>query len=428
MTHRNTFLVILLAQLLPNAPIQVDCFVVPHISHDPRRNSFVITTRQPSLGTFTAKQHSCGSPTITSSSSSLSVSRYGPQNPPPSQEGMDDDNDYDDGTQESSASDGNQQEQQQRRRMDDDDNIAKTILQRYQQDAFQELVDQVLTAERPELLPRILANNMELVMSLQQEGMATIIHNLLADVKKKQKDDDDSNNNEKNNNGSSSNYNDDKYGRTLQAVDIILSFAEDFVQQAQEMDNHNKQLLGKIIKAMMAKTDNCDDNDDKASDNKNDDDNNNTSNNNISREESLDVLLEQEKDQFTPGFLRHLEGECDRISNAPKMTPESARLLQILRIIQTRVLEELGQEMGEATLVLGQLMGYDNEEELLGVLEAGLTVRGTEFAAEMADLTREALDGFQRVPGGGVDPELVDRVTFIDQRLQRYLEENDAFQ
>ena len=74
---------------------------------------------------------------------------------------------------------------------------------------------------------------------------------------------------------------------------------------------------------------------------------------------------------FTPGFLRHLDGERARIANAPRMTPESARRLEIIRIIQARVLEELGTDLGEAAVVLGQLMGYEKEEELRAVLDAG---------------------------------------------------------
>jgi hypothetical protein len=45
----------------------------------------------------------------------------------------------------------------------------------------------------------------------------------------------------------------------------------------------------------------------------------------------------------------------------------------------------------------------------------------------MSNLTHEALDGFQRVPGG-VDPDLIERVTLIDQRLKEYLDETNEFQ
>ncbi|KAG7341283.1 hypothetical protein IV203_023242 [Nitzschia inconspicua] len=318
---------------------------------------------------------------------SLKVARYGPQTPPPNsrQEEEDDDREQDERMETAAA--------------------AASILERHQYDTFRRLVQQILTAQQPEHIPRILANHMELIMSLQGEQGTKIITDLLEEVKAQ--DVDCSDNDDDNDDDNSF-----RYGQTVQAVELILSFAEDFVQQAQEMDNHNKQLLGKIIKTMMM------------TNNDNDDDVNSVSSirDGVTKspEELLDLVMEEEKAQFTPGFLRHLEGECDRISGAPKMTRESARLLEILRIIQTRVLEELGKEMGEATLVLGQLMGYDSEEELLGVLDAGLTVRGTDFAMEMASLTKEALDGFQRVPGG-VDPELVERVTFIDRRLQEYL-------
>lgn len=72
-------------------------------------------------------------------------------------------------------------------------------------------------------------------------------------------------------------------------------------------------------------------------------------------------------------------------------------------------------------------MGYDDQMERLAVLEAGLTIRGLNFAKELAALTGEALEGFQRVPGG-VDPDLVQRVQEIDIRLQKFIEMEDILQ
>jgi len=59
-------------------------------------------------------------------------------------------------------------------------------------------------------------------------------------------------------------------------------------------------------------------------------------------------------------------------------------------------------------------------------------VRGTDFAEELLELTAEALDGFERVPGGA-DPGLVECIEQIDARVRRYLlehqeEENNEFQ
>jgi len=266
---------------------------------------------------------------------------------------------------------------------------------------FQGLVNEVMTISQPELVPRILANNIQLIMGLQGEEGAQIISSILEDSK----DEND----------------DSSYSQTLQSVEMVLGFAEDFVQQAQEMDANNKLLLGKIMKAMVTSENNqsVSGGEGRILENAVDDAS--------SRERALDQVLKEEKKNFSAGFLKHLEGECNRISRQKTMTPESSRMLEILLMIQTRVLEEVGQDLGEAALVLGQLMGYDKDEELLGVLDAGLTVRGNEFALEMASLTEEALDGFSRVPGGA-DPGLVEKVRFIDRRLQEFLNETNEFQ
>lgn len=85
------------------------------------------------------------------------------------------------------------------------------------------------------------------------------------------------------------------------------------------------------------------------------------------------------------------------------------------------------QDIGEEALVLGQLLGYDDARERLAVLDAGLTVRGLDFAKQMAALTEEALEGFTRVPCGA-DPDLVKRVSEIDSRLRKFIEQQKILQ
>lgn len=319
----------------------------------------------------------------------LSVSRYGPQptlsSPPES-----DDDDMDSSVTEASP-------------------WAVKIAE--QKEAFRLFVKEAMElSDKPHHLPRLLANNLALVVELAGGQEANEIVTYLLKEAMEQ--------------GGQS-----LHDQTLETVETILSFAEGFVDQALEMDAHNKKLLGKIIKAMgSAKMGVVDDNDNTVvGETWGLDDNDLNSFHGLSHEERLDAILERERDNFTPGFVKHLEGECNRIANAPKMTRESARLLEILRVIQARVLEEIGKDLGEAALVLGQLMGYENDQELLGVLEAGLTVRGRDFAAEMKEHTEEALDGFRKVPGG-VDPELLVRVTMIDKRLRSFLDQANEFQ
>ncbi|MGK3734359.1 MAG: hypothetical protein ACI8RD_012249 [Bacillariaceae sp.] len=287
---------------------------------------------------------------------------------------------------------------------------------------FRNLVESVMQISQAELIPRLLVNNIELIMGLQGEEGTQVISSLLEDAKKKKKETTTTTSDITNDDDDDDDDDDDSYySQTIQTVEMILTFAEDFVKEAHNMDKSNKNLLGKIMKAMVKS-----DNDTSISGGEGGKEELSAIGAR-SREEALDKVMKEEKINFTTGFLRHIEGECNRIENAQRMTTESTRLLEILRLIQTRVLEELGQDLGEAALVLGQLMGYDKEEELLGVLEAGLTVQGRDFALEMASLTEEALDGFKRIPGGA-DPELVQKVNFIDKRLQEYLNETNEFQ
>jgi len=251
---------------------------------------------------------------------------------------------------------------------------------------FQNLLDKVLSTTKAEHLPGLMTKNLELLLRMRGYEGVELINNAIEKARETKGE--------------------ERAEEVMAAIEFMLSFTEEFVDQAKAMDDTYKALLGKIIRAM---TDNKD---------------------TLSvreQEEYFDLVMQSEKDNFSPGFLKHVDGECERISNAPTMTPESSRLLEIIRIIQTRLLEELGKDIGEGALVLGQLMGYDDTEERLAVLETGLTVRGLDFAKEMAALTGEALRGFQTVPGGA-DPELVERIQEMDDRIQAFIDAADVLQ
>ena len=265
--------------------------------------------------------------------------------------------------------------------------------------ALRQVVDSVLSVKDPQHIPSILTKNIELILlCMTTEDGALLVEAVIEDILMDQPDANTAT-------------------TVLEAIDIIMSFGEEFVQHTSQIEKQNQLLLGKIIKTIASSSP--------------------TSVNDKellgvagttggpSREEELDLLLENERPQFTPGFLRHIENECQRIAGAPSVTVESTRLLETLRIIQTRVLEEVcSQDLGEAAQVLGQIIGYDTKMERIAVLEAGLMVRGISFAEELSALTTEALIGFQNVMNGA-DPDLVNRVQQIHDRLQAYIAQND---
>lgn len=276
---------------------------------------------------------------------------------------------------------------------------------------FTSLLHTIINATTPEEeYPSLFTQNIEMILNVigTVDGGSLLEEIIQEDVQSY------------NDNAEVENSSSSRLDQISEAVNLILSFVETFVEQTKSMDDVYKQLFGKIFTTISpggnaALTDE----DPSAAAGA-------VSTSASAMETQLDNLLSQEKEAFTPGFLRHVEGECSRIASLPVMSPESAKMLQILRLIQTRVLEELGKGIGEGAIVLGQLLGYDEESERLAVLDAGLAVRGLEFAHELVALTEEALEGFKAVPEGSVDPELVKSVEVIDERIRTFIGRTDA--
>ena len=253
---------------------------------------------------------------------------------------------------------------------------------------FTSLLNAVVTSDKPEELPSLLATNIEMILSaMNTNGLIEQV--IQEDIIQTQS------------------TNAERLDELSSAVNVIVSFVETFVEEAQSMDEVYKQLMGKIFQSISP--------------------NNQEGGGDTAAapfgEVALEELLANEKEAFTPGFLRHVDGECNRIASLKTISPESAKMLEILRVIQARILEELGKGIGEGAIVLGQLLGYDEKAERLAVLDAGLAVRGVDFAHELKGLTSEALEGFQGVQGG-VDPGLVKSVEEIDERIQQFIEKS----
>jgi len=279
------------------------------------------------------------------------------------------------------------------------------------------------SSNQPEQLPSLLASNIDMIlMAMNTNGLIEQV--IQEDIQQQQQGTTSNNSNNSNNNG-------DRLEELSSAVNLILSFVETFVEEAQSMEDVYKQLMGKIFAVITP-------NSNQQGSSSSETSTTTTAASTSIGEAALEELLSNESEAFTPGFLRHIEGECNRLASLPTISPQSSKLLEILRIIQTRILEELGRgSIGEGAIVIGQLLGYDDTKERLAVLDAGLAVRGVEFARELKGLTSEALGGFQNVQkkqqqqqggAGGVDPGLVRSVEEIDERIQQFIDKSSSFQ
>jgi hypothetical protein len=251
---------------------------------------------------------------------------------------------------------------------DVDTNMLDSIREQQFQD-FQGLLHHVMMTEKPEHIPSLLGNNIQIIMSIQRDQIERILLDAIETGGIEFQE------------------------QVSDSLELILGFAEEFVNEMKTMNDEYKQLLGRILHA--AKVD----------------------------EDTLDELLEHEINNLSPGFVRHLEGECHRIANAPTATAESRQLLQVLQTIRLRVIEELGKSLGDEAMILGQLLGYDDPNERMAVLQAGLGVRGLHFAKNLWACTEQVVADLDRLGTRNSDPELVRRVQEIYDTVGDYVQQ-----
>lgn len=236
--------------------------------------------------------------------------------------------------------------------------------------------------------------------------------------------------------------------RISDGVDLILEFVENFGLAMKDTNDKYKLLLRRLFESIAPPSSGASPS---SSDNIMEKSSSITSSSPLEMEERFDDLLSTNREAYTPGFVRYIDGECIRlesllpqsqgdvtatttVTNATTTSSsssyeETTKMIQILRVIQTRILDEIGKEhLGEGAVVLGQLLGYDDDNERLAVLDAGLAVRGYDYAIELQELTKNALADFTEMTrnveeeeGGVVDPELIRRVETINRRIEEYI-------
>lgn len=266
--------------------------------------------------------------------------------------------------------------------------------QRRHRDDFRRLLDRIVVANDPSHVPSLLTRHMDTILAVLEDSSnqngndddddstALWLESLLHDAQVQH--------------GETAGL------RMAEALDSVVQCAEEFVAQAKSMEEEHQALLGRILRLASDKT---------------------SVPSSTDREDALDKLLDETRESLTPGFLRHLERECDRIAAAPILTPASARLSELLCVVRARIVEELGRNLGEVAQVLGSLASCDDPSERKALVDAAVAVRGSTFARDLASAADEALEGFRAVPaassaGEGVDPDLVHRVQEIRDRVR----------
>jgi len=168
---------------------------------------------------------------------------------------------------------------------------------------FRKLIEEIMRAESPESLPSITSKYLDVLLNMRGYEGVDVLRDVLEEAE--------------------TSGDKERQEQVEAACDYVLEFMETFVEEARNMDDGYKQLLGKIIKAIAGSGSDA--------------------GSARYREEKLDEVLAREQDNFTPGFLRHVENECHRVATAPVMSQESAKLLETLQMVHVRIMEELGK-------------------------------------------------------------------------------------
>ena len=100
---------------------------------------------------------------------------------------------------------------------------------------FKALLEQMLALENPQHVPGFMTRNLNFLLSMRGYEGSTLMKEALEEAEKEVQ------------NGTQE---EDYYQRVSDAMDYIISFMEEFVDQSKILDEQNKQLVGKIIRAI----------------------------------------------------------------------------------------------------------------------------------------------------------------------------------
>ncbi|GMH49000.1 hypothetical protein TrLO_g15505 [Triparma laevis f. longispina] len=155
-------------------------------------------------------------------------------------------------------------------------------------------------------------------------------------------------------------------GLTSGLISFIIDFLEEFVSQSASLDSRNTQLLGSLIDFVR-------------------------SNNDVAKvEEFFDGNVEE----LDGNFMAHLSRQEKRLLSSPSATVETAKLLDMFKVIKVLVMDAQGRalsEGGDVAVIVNQLLQYDDDETRVQVMRAGLEARDAEWKQQFFEKIEEVI-------------------------------------
>jgi len=160
----------------------------------------------------------------------------------------------------------------------------------------------------------------------------------------------------------------DDGGLTAGLVSFVIDFLEEFVELSAAMEERNKHLLGEVVNFVRQ---------------------------NSSSVPETTAFMDGLAARFDASFLSHVDLQASRLLKAPAATVETAKMLDLVRVVKVLCVEAVGRTFGEAAEVMGQLAQYEDDGMRGQVLKAGMEARDEKWREEFWAGLEEAVEGLQ---------------------------------
>lgn len=92
--------------------------------------------------------------------------------------------------------------------------------------------------------------------------------------------------------------------------------------------------------------------------------------------------------------MAHLSRQEKRLLSSPSATVETAKLLDMFKVIKVLVMDAQGRalsEGGDVAVIVNQLLQYDDDEARVQVMRAGLEARDAEWKQQFFEKIEEVI-------------------------------------
>ncbi|GMH47252.1 hypothetical protein TrVE_jg10038 [Triparma verrucosa] len=158
----------------------------------------------------------------------------------------------------------------------------------------------------------------------------------------------------------------DDGGLTEGIISFIIDFLEEFVEQSASLDARNAALMGEVLEFVKSHND----------------------------VPEVEAFFDSKVPELDGNFMAHLNRQEKRLLASPSATVETAKLLDMVKVVKVLSTEAVGRSLSEGSnvaVIMNQLLQYDSDSTRVQVMRAGLATRDDLWKEEFFKKIDEAI-------------------------------------